>query len=414
MADPPSGQPAPDLPTPAPDASTPAPDASTAAPSASSPAPDAAAPTTQAAPPARGRVLRDRTLLAGIGGAALVGAVIGGLIVWALSDDGATPSSAAGTTAGQVAMCAAAPVANQVLPSVVTISARRGGQAGSGSGQIIRDGGYILTNDHVISLAANGGSVSVLYSDGHSSDAEIIGRDPSTDLAMLKAADASKGYPVIALGSSAALEVGDPVVALGAPLGLYSTVTSGIVSALDRYVPVPGDDVTHHLIGAIQTDAAINPGNSGGALVDCSGRLVGVNSAIATVPNSAGVSGGGSVGLGFSIPIDLAMPIADKLIETGEAGHPTTGLQVQELPPEMARASGTEPGLFVLAVDPGSPAVKAGLKPGDIITKIDGKPARSSEDIVVATLTRSAGDTLQITYLRSGQTATTTLTLAAA
>jgi putative serine protease PepD len=406
MSDPPSGQPAPDAPTPASDASTSAPDAPT-------PGPEAAA---QAPPPARGRVLRDRTLLAGIGGAALVGAIIGGLIVWALSDDGATPSSAAGNSqaAGQVAMCAAAPVANQVLPSVVTISARRGGQAGSGSGQIIREGGYILTNDHVISLAANGGSVSVLYSDGHSSDAEIIGRDPSTDLAMLKAADASKGYPVIGTGSSAALEVGDPVVALGAPLGLYSTVTSGIVSALDRYVPVPGDDVTHHLIGAIQTDAAINPGNSGGALVDCSGRLVGVNSAIATVPNAAGVTGGGSVGLGFSIPVDLAMPIADKLIETGQAGHPTTGLQVQELPPEMARASGTQPGLFVLAVDPGSPAVKAGLKPGDIITEIDGKPARSSEDIVVATLTRSAGDTLQLTYLRSGETATTTLTLAAA
>ena len=405
MSDPPNGQPAPDAPKPSPDAPTPASEAPT-------PAPEAAA----GPPSTHARVVRDRVLLAGIGGAALVGAVIGGLIVWGLSDDGATTSSAAGNpqAAGQVAMCAAAPVANQVLPSVVTISARRGGQAGSGSGQIIRDGGYILTNDHVISLAANGGSVSVLYSDGHSSDAEIIGRDPSTDLAMLKAADASKGYPVITVGSSAALEVGDPVVALGAPLGLYSTVTSGIVSALDRYVPVPGDDVTHHLIGAIQTDAAINPGNSGGALVDCSGRLVGVNSAIATVPNSAGVSGGGSVGLGFSIPVDLAMPIADQLIETGQAGHPTTGLQVQELPPEMARASGTEPGLFILAVEPGSPAAKAGLKPGDIITEIDDKPARSSEDIVVATLTRSAGDTLQITYLRSGQTATTTLTLAAA
>ena len=144
-------------------------------------------------------------------------------------------------------MCAAIPLANQVLPSIVTISARRGAQAGTGSGQIFKDGGYILTNDHVISVAAGGGNISVQYSDGHSSDAEIVGRDPSTDLAVLKAADAAKGYPVIGLGSSASVQVGQPVVALGAPLGLASTVTSGIVSALDRYVPVPGDGVTQNV-----------------------------------------------------------------------------------------------------------------------------------------------------------------------
>ena len=184
------------------------------------------------------------------------------------------------------------------------------------------------------------------------------------------------------------MQVGQPVVALGAPLGLASTVTSGIVSALDRYVPVPGDGVTHHLIGAIQTDAAINPGNSGGALVDCAGRLVGVNAAIATVPNEAGVSGGGSVGLGFAIPVDLAKPIADELIRTGQPGHPTTGLQVQEIPPAVAEAAGTPTGLFVLAVDPGGPGAKAGLQAGDIITQVDGAPAVSSEQIVVATLTR--------------------------
>jgi putative serine protease PepD len=343
---------------------------------------------------------------------ALVGALITAGIFVAVRDDGSRAEASAQDPG--TAMCAAVPVADQVLPSIVTISARRGAQGGTGSGQIITEGGFILTNDHVISVAAGtGGSVSVQYSDGRSSAAAIVGRDPSTDLAVLKAADAAKDYPLIGVGSSAALRIGQPVVALGAPLGLASTVTSGIVSALDRYVPVPGDGVTHHLIGAIQTDAAINPGNSGGALVDCTGRLVGVNAAIATVPNAAGVGGGGSVGLGFAIPIDLARPIADQLIRTGRPGHPTTGLQVQEIPAAVVEATGKPAGLFVQAVDPAGPAAKAGLKAGDIITKVGDEPAVSSEQIVVATLTRQAGDTLELTYLRAGTSATTTLTLAA-
>jgi putative serine protease PepD len=369
--------------------------------------PDSEAPTPAATPPDD-----DRRHLQWIAiGVGVI--VVAALIVTALQRDGSTvgASSSADTS---TAMCPAIPLADQVLPSIVTIAARRGAAAGTGSGQIFEDGGYVLTNDHVISVAAGaGGSVSVQYSDGHSSDATIVGRDPSTDLAVLKVADGAKDYPVIALGSSASLRVGQPVVALGAPLGLASTVTSGIVSALDRYVPVPGEGVTHHLIGAIQTDAAINPGNSGGALVDCSGRLVGVNAAIATVPNEAGVGGGGSVGLGFAIPVDLAKPIADELIRTGQPGHPTTGLQVQEIPPAVAKAAGTSTGLFVLAVDAGGPAAKAGLKAGDIITKIDDAPAVSSEQIVVATLTRKVGDTIELTYLRGGNSVTTTLTLGA-
>jgi putative serine protease PepD len=359
---------------------------------------------------------RHRQLLVPTAVGVLVGALVTALIFLAVRRDDSTadPSAAAGQADPQPAMCAAIPVANQVLPSIVKISARRGAQAGTGSGQVIRDGGYILTNDHVISVAAaGGGAVSVQYGDGHESDAVIVGRDPSTDLAVLKAADAAKGFPVIGFGSSAALQVGQPVVALGAPLGLASTVTSGIVSALDRYVPVPGDGVTHHLIGAIQTDAAINPGNSGGALVDCAGRLVGVNAAIATVPNAAGISGGGSVGLGFAIPLDLAGPIADELIRTGKPGHPTTGLQVQEIPPAAAQATGTPTGLFVLAVDTAGPAAKAGLRAGDIITEIAGERAVSSEQIVVATLTGEVGDAVELTYLRAGQSISATLTLAA-
>ena len=377
---------------------------------------DGGPPMPETTPPARwGRLGPSRLLPVAITAGVVVGALVTALIFVAVQHNGgdAGASSSAARADSGTAMCAAIPVANQVLPSVVTISARRGAQAGTGSGQVIRAGGYILTNDHVISVAAGGGNVSVQYSDGHSSDAVIVGTDPSTDLAVLKASDAAKDYPVIGFGSSAGLQVGQPVVALGAPLGLASTVTSGIVSALDRYVPVPGDGVTHHLIGAIQTDAAINPGNSGGALVDCAGRLVGVNAAIATVPNAAGVSGGGSVGLGFAIPVDLAKPIADQLIRTGQPGHPTTGLQVQEIPAAVAKEAGAPAGLFVLAVDAAGPAAKAGLRAGDIITKVDTEPAVSSEQIVVATLTRKAGDTLELTYLRAGTSATTTLTLAA-
>jgi putative serine protease PepD len=376
---------------------------------------DGGPPMPETTPPTRwGRLRAERPLPVAIAAGVIVGALVTALIFVAVRHNGgdASASTAARADSG-TAMCAAIPVANQVLPSIVTISARRGAQAGTGSGQIIQEGGYILTNDHVISVAAGGGNVSVQYSDGHSADAVIVGRDPSTDLAVLKASDAAKDYPVIGFGSSAAVQIGQPVVALGAPLGLASTVTSGIVSALDRYVPVPGDGVTHHLIGAIQTDAAINPGNSGGALVDCAGKLVGINAAIATVPNAAGVSGGGSVGLGFAIPVDLAKPIADELIRTGQPGHPTTGLQVQEIPPAVAKASGTPAGLFVFAVDTAGPAAKAGLKAGDVITKVDNEPAVSSEQIVVATLTRKVGDTLQLTYLRAGTSATTTLTLGA-
>ncbi|HZX05401.1 S1C family serine protease [Kribbella sp.] len=334
----------------------------------------------------------------------VVGALITAVVFLAVRDNRTVPAAAADSG---TAMCAAVPVANEVLPSVVTIAAQRGNQSGTGSGQVFRDGGYILTNDHVISVAAGaGGAVTVRYSDGHTSGATIVGRDPSTDLAVLKAADGAKGFPVIALGSSAALQVGQPVVALGAPLGLSSTVTTGIVSALDRYVPVSGEGVTHHLIGAIQTDASINPGNSGGALVDCAGHLVGVNAAIATVPNASGVSGGGSVGLGFAIPVDIAKEVAGQLISTGRPGHPTTGLQVQTLP-----QSQQQQGLFVLASE--GPGAAAGLRAGDVITKIDGQAATNSEQLVVATLTRKAGDTLKLDYVRNGAAASTTLTLAA-
>jgi putative serine protease PepD len=308
-------------------------------------------------------------------------------------------------------MCLATTVAAQDLPSVVTISARSGTSGGTGSGEIIKDGGYILTNNHVIAVAAGGGQISVLYSDGRSSAATLVGRDPVRDLAVIKAADGAAGLPLIGIGSSRDLVEGQPVVAMGAPLGLASTVTSGIVSALDRYIAVPGDaGQTAHLVGAIQTDAAINPGNSGGALVDCAGKLVGVNSAIATVPNSAGQTGGGSVGLGFATPVDLAIPVADEIIATGTVTHLTLGLNVQAIPPAAAQKAGVPEGLYVLSVTAGGPAATAGLATGDVITSVNGRAATDSEQITVAELTAKPGDPVSITYLRGGASTTVDVT----
>src|SRR5262249_4464172 len=217
---------------------------------------------------------------------------------------------------------------------------------------------------------------------------------PLTDLAVIKAKVAS-GFPVIPLGASDSLQVGEPVVALGSPLGLSSTVTGGIVSALNRYVRVPSENGrTAHLVGAIQTDAWINPGNSGGALVDCHARLVGINTAGAALANP----GGGSIGLGFAIPVDLARGIGDELIAEGKVTRPTFGMQVQAIPQELAQAAGASAGLFVETVTAGGPADKAGLRPGDVIVEVDGEAAQSVDALVLKTLELKAGDVVHLTY----------------
>jgi putative serine protease PepD len=335
--------------------------------------------------------------------AALVGGVIGGVIV----------HFAWSTDSGSAGACPATSVADQVLPSVVTISAEaaRGQGAGTGSGEIIRSDGYILTNNHVISVAANGGSVEVLLSDGRSYPASIVGRDPQTDLAVLKAADLTSPS-VISLGQSEDLAVGQPVVALGAPLGLSSTVTSGIVSALGRTIQVPGDNNQSALLAdAIQTDAAINPGNSGGALVDCNGDLVGVPTAGATVPNPSGQSSAGNIGIGFAIPVDLAKLVSDEIISTGTVSHAFLGLQAAPISAAVAQRAGVTEGLYVNRVTSGGPAADAGLRVGDVITEVDGQPATSSDQLVALTLTKRAGDKVLLTYQRDGQSKSTTVTL---
>lgn len=344
------------------------------------------------------------TLVALLAVVALVAAgCIGGLIVhWTSSSN-------------DLSACDVPSVANEVLPSVVTISVRGPGVAGSGSGEIIRSDGYVLTNDHVISAgAASGATISVLLSSGDSEDAIIVGRSTPLDLAVLKIQSTDE-LPVIDIGNSDDLQIGQPVVALGAPLGLDGSVTAGIVSALGRDIVVPAaTGGAARIPGGIQTDASINPGNSGGALVDCGSALVGINTAIATVPDANGTAGGGSVGIGFAIPVDLAMHVADELISNGAFIPPTTGMSTAPITAAIAKQFGVPAGLFVLQVVPGGPADQAGMAQGDIITEIDGASVSGPEALLDATLTKQPGDTIALQYQRDDASHQATLTLAAA
>jgi putative serine protease PepD len=334
---------------------------------------------------------------AAVAAAVVLGAVVGAVTTLVLHDHRAVS-------------CDSTRVARDVLPSVVTVVvAGADGSGGNGTGELIASGGYVLTNEHVVRDAVDGdAAVSVRYSNGDTSAAVIVGADFDTDLAVVRAEDGAEGRPLLDYGDSDDLRVGQPVVALGAPLGWSNTVTAGIVSALGRLVslPAPSGEVAH-LLDAIQTDAAINPGNSGGPLVNCSGDLVGVNSAISTVPNAEGVAGGGSVGLGFAIPEAVAAPIAEQLMKTGSANHPVLGLAAQQV-------TGGPAGLLVTGVQPGGPADEAGIAAGDVITEIDGAAAQNAEQLVLATLRGAPGDTVTLTYLRNGTSHTADVVLAPA
>ena len=285
-----------------------------------------------------------------------------------------------------------------------------GPSAGTGSGTIIRSNGYILTNDHVIAPAGGGGPLSVVFDNGNTAPATITGRDPLTDLAVIRVSG-EPGLRTMAFGSSGTVRIGQQVVALGAPLGLSSTVTSGVASALDRIVAVPGESSQSALlIDAIQTDAAINPGNSGGALADCSGRLIGVPTAGATLP---GESAAGSIGLGFAIPADHARMVSDEIIATGRVTYAYLGVQARPLSANPGAANGAARGVQVTAVAAGGPADVAGLRAGDVITSINGRPARSTDQLVAITLSRRQGDRVAIGYERQGQQGTATVVLGA-
>lgn len=293
-----------------------------------------------------------------------------------------------------------AKVAGAVAPSVVMIEVRTAGEGGSGSGFVVDKMGYIVTNNHVISAAANDddAKLEVVFSDHKRVPARIAGRDVRTDLAVLKVDDV-ENLTVAKLGDSSKLEIGQPVIAFGAPLGLDRTVTTGIVSAVDRPVPLRPDATsdTDAVINAIQTDAAINPGNSGGPLVDAQGRVIGVNTAIAA-------SGGGSIGLGFAIPINEVVPISEKLIADGNVSHPQIGVTAATVRNDQVF------GARIKDVAAGSPAAEAGLKENDVITEFDGRPIEGADELTVAVRMAKIGQEVKYTYWRDGRTFTGSVT----
>jgi putative serine protease PepD len=294
-------------------------------------------------------------------------------------------------------------VASAVLASVVSVTV----EDGSGSGVVISRDGYILTNNHVVASAERGGEIVVGLFDGTTVPAEIIGRSPSYDLAVLRV-DQDDLIPA-RLGDSSGVVVGDPVIAIGSPLGLESTVTSGIISALDRPVSAGGQGETSY-INALQTDAAINPGNSGGPLVDAAGRVIGINSAIASIPGGIAP---GNIGLGFAIPINQATRTAEQIITTGQAVYPIIGVRLDDTFPGpgalIAAGDADVPG-----VDPDGPAASVGLEPGDVITEIEGRVVDTPEELIVALRTQEPGDRVTITVERDGEARHVTVVLGSA
>jgi putative serine protease PepD len=308
-----------------------------------------------------------------------------------------------------------AAIAAKVLPSVVSINVSGSGQQDTGSGVVLRSDGYILTNNHVVTAAANGGSVSVVLNDGTTASARIVGTDTEDDLAVIKVS--RTGLPAATLGSSSAVHVGDPVLAVGSPLGLTGTVTSGIVSALNRPVDTTQDQQntdpfggsttrpTTTVISAIQTDAAINPGNSGGPLVDAAGSVIGINSAIASTGSALGGQAG-NIGVGFAIPIDQAKIIAHELITTGKASHPLMGVSLAD----ATDSSGNDLAR-VQAVSKSGPAAQAGIRVGDVIVSVGGQQTAGADAVIAAIRTHQPGDRVAVTVERGGVRKTLTVRL---
>ena len=300
-------------------------------------------------------------------------------------------------------------VAKSVLPSVVKINVKGAQEAGSGSGIVISSDGEILTNNHVVAVAGQGGEMSVNFNDGTATKATVVGTDPLTDLAVIKAQNVS-GLRPATIGRSTHVDVGENVVAIGSPFGLEATVTSGIVSALNRPVSVgdasqSGQDTTYP---AIQTDAAINPGNSGGPLVDLDGDVVGINSSIRTA-SSGGLdsSSGGSIGLGFAIPIDQVWPVVQQLRSGETPTHARLGVSVTD----ASSNNGLLTGAGIESVNQGSAGEKAGLQRGDVVTKVDNDIISGSDSLVATIRGHRPGDKVTLTVIRGGKTRTLQVTL---
>ncbi|WP_329306377.1 trypsin-like peptidase domain-containing protein [Streptomyces sp. NBC_01260] len=363
----------------------------------------------------RGSVLVGALLLAlvagGIGGG--MGAYIernGGLTQVELPQDernggGRAPDSVAG-------------IAASALPSVVTLHVSGSTESGTGTGFVLDNKGHILTNNHVVAPAGSSGEITVTFSGGETANAEVVGKDSGYDLAVVKVSGVS-GLKPLPLGNSDNVQVGDPVVAIGAPFDLSNTVTSGIISAKDRPITAGGEkgdgsDISY--VDALQTDAPINPGNSGGPLVDTDAHVIGINSAIRAADSGSTTEGGqaGSIGLGFAIPINQGKRVAEELINTGKATHPVIGVTLDMKYTGDGAKVGEKGADGKSSVTPDGPGAKAGIEPGDIITEVDGARVHSGEELIVKIRSHRPGDRLDLRLTRGGKDLTMTLTLGSA
>jgi putative serine protease PepD len=362
-----------------------------------------------------------RALVGGAVALALVSGALGGLAGAYFERNGgvgAVELPQAGKEPAGRAPDSVAGIAARALPSVVTLHVTGSDEQGTGTGFVLDGLGHILTNNHVVEPAASGGAISVTFSGGQTAKARIIGRDAGYDLAVVQVGGV-RGLTPMPLGNSDNVQVGDPVVAIGAPFDLANTVTSGIISAKERPITAGGEkgdgsDVSY--VDALQTDAPINPGNSGGPLLDTRGRVIGINSAIRSADTGSDVQTGqaGSIGLGFAIPVNQARRVAQELINTGKASHPVIGVTLDmNYTGDGARVGAKSSG-GGSPVTPGGPGAKAGIKAGDVITAVDGKPVHSGEELIVRTRAHRPGDRLELTVRRDGRDREVALVLGSA
>ncbi len=371
-----------------------------------------------------------------IGSVAALAAVLASGTTYAVTHGDVTADSASAPTAATSQLTQTAPVAQAnpqapnwsataaaVSPSVVSITVKSQQGGAQGSGVIIDGKGRIVTNNHVVTGAGDQSQLSVTLTDGRTYGASVVGTDPSTDLAVIQMQNAPSNLVPIRTGNADTLKVGDPVMAVGNPLGLAGTVTTGIVSALNRPVTTsqeqsPSQDPFGQnqqqgepvVTNAIQTSAAINPGNSGGALVNASGQLVGINSSIASVGSSDTGGQSGNIGIGFAIPVNEVTSIADQLVAHGKAEHAYLGVSTQD--DSVKDGSAARAAASVTAVVGGTPAAKAGLQRGDAIIAVDGEPVDSGLSLVAQVRERGVGDTAKLTIVRDGQRKDVQVTLA--
>ncbi|MFF8830255.1 S1C family serine protease [Streptomyces sp. NPDC015131] len=369
--------------------------------------------------PRKGR-RRGLAVVAALLFAAVTGVVGGGVGAYIERHGGLTTVELpqAGREDGDRAPDSVAGIAASALPGVVTLHVSGGGEQGTGTGFVLDERGHILTNHHVVDPAGASGDITVTFSGGETAAAELVGKDSGYDLAVVRVKGVANLEP-LPLGNSDNVRVGDPVVAIGAPFDLQNTVTSGIISAKERPITAGGEkgdgsDISY--VDALQTDAPINPGNSGGPLLDSKARVIGINSAIRAAGGGSGDGGeqAGSIGLGFAIPVNQGKRVAEELINTGKATHPVIGVSLDMKYTGDGARVGEKAQDGGASVTPGGPAAKAGVRPGDVITKVDGQRVHSGEELIVKIRAHRPGDRLRLTLERAGKEQTRTLTLGSA